>query len=156
MSFKCGACGSNVPADAPDCPSCGFHFGVLPPSTTPQPPEGAFAGTAHFFAYALLILAAPAFLESAFEMYGLTLVRGQQMLFFSIIHTASALVTTLLFLSWICFIGLVLHSGGVAVLRVFSAHRCKDNFGSIFTVVFAITLTHTILLTTYDYWARLF
>jgi len=112
-------------------------------------------GTGHFFAWALLIFAVPAFLESAFEMYGLTLARGEQMLFFSITHTAGTVVATLLLLSWVSFAALTIYSGGIVVLRLFSAHSCKDNFGRIFTVVFAITLTHTILLMTYGHWARL-
>ena len=88
-------------------------------------------------------------------MYGLTLVRGQQMLFFSIMHTAGALLLTLLLLSWVSFAALTIYSGGIVVLRYFSARTCKDNFGRIFTIVFAVALTHTILLTTYDHWARL-
>ncbi len=88
-------------------------------------------------------------------MYGLTLIRGQQMLFFSITHTGSTLVLTSLLLSWVCFAALTIYSGWVAVLRFFSVRSYKDNFGRIFTIVFAVTLTHTILLMTYDHWARL-
>ncbi len=155
MPFRCGTCGTNVPGDAAACPSCGFQFGVLPAGATSQPSEGGLAGTAHLLAYALLILAIPFFFESAFEMYGLTLIRGQQMLFFSITHTGSTLVLTSLLLSWVCFAALTIYSGWVAVLRFFSVRSYKDNFGRIFTIAFAVTLTHTILLMTYDHWARL-
>ncbi len=155
MSFRCGACGSSVPGNIAACPSYGFQFGVLPPSTTPQPSEGPLTGTGHFLAYALLILAIPAFLESAYEMYGLTLARGQQMLFFSIIHTSGTVVLILLLVSWLSLTLLTIYSGIVTDLRYFSTSRCKDDFGRIFTAVFAVTLTHAVLLVTYERWAPL-
>jgi hypothetical protein len=155
MRFRCGACGSDVTGDAIACPSCSFKFGVFPASVIQQPSEGTFTGTGHFLAYTLLVLAIPAFLESAYEMYGLTLVRGEQMLFFSITHTGGAFVLALLLFSWVCFTALIIYSGSITALRFFSVRSCKDTFGRIFTVVFAVTLSHMILLATYGYWAGL-
>jgi len=45
MLLRCGACGSNVPGDAAVCPSCGFQFGVLPASSSSQPPQSTVVGT---------------------------------------------------------------------------------------------------------------
>jgi len=155
VSFRCGTCGSNIARDVAACPSCGFLFGPSPARGAPEPSEGALTGTGHLVAWALLVLAVPAFLESAFEMYGLTLVRGPQMLFYSIVHSADPFLLTLLFVSWVCFALLTLYSGCIAILRLFSARSCKGSFGRIFTVVFTIALVHTFLLATYDHWSRL-
>jgi len=101
-----------------------------------------------------ILIAASAlfFLESAFEMYFLTLLQGQQMLFFSLAHiTPFALVVVIL--SGLAFVCLAVFALVIQLLRITRKLSCCPTFAKSMLVIFCVQLVHAVLLLTYDAWA---
>jgi len=101
-----------------------------------------------------ILIAASAlfFLESSFEMYFLTFVQGQQMLFFSLAHIAPfALVV--IFLSGLAFVCLAVFALVIQVLSLTRRLSNTPGFAKSMRVIFCVQLVHIVLLLTYDAWA---
>jgi hypothetical protein len=101
-----------------------------------------------------ILIAASAlfFLESSFEMYFLTFVQGQQMLFFSLAHIAPfALVV--IFLSGLAFVCLAVFALVIQVLSLTRRLSNTPGFAKLMRVIFCVQLVHIVLLLTYDAWA---
>jgi hypothetical protein len=96
----------------------------------------------------VLIMAGPATLWTAFEMYGLTLT-GPQMLFFSISHAHPFILTTV-FVSSLFFIGLV----GMNMLFLLPKPKRHVRLSSrTIAVILAIQLLHILALLSYEEWS---
>jgi len=104
--------------------------------------------------FLLLSLGAlPFILESAFELYGLTLVYGPQMLFFSLAHTGGLLVL-ILFLSAVCA-ALALLSG-LFLLAAYAGGSAEGAVSRRVVLIAVIALAvHITLLMTYNIWSGL-
>lgn len=101
----------------------------------------------------LAIASAPFLLESAFEMYVLTLVNGPQNLFFSIAHLwpIAMVIIAISGLSSLCLLTLMLATTlGPAVRSV----RGGERFPLARVVVTTLLGVHLVLLATYGVWAR--
>jgi len=94
-------------------------------------------------------LALPALWYTAFEMYGLTL-GGQQMLFYSVIHTMPVLVFVVL-ASMIFFVGWWLQTA--LALLVVPYRDALDLTGSRVALLLAGLTLHALLLVTYESWS---
>jgi hypothetical protein len=97
-----------------------------------------------------VLTAAPGILWQSFEMYGLTL-RGEQMLFFSIIHT-SPLLVLVVFIA----VPLTVLVLGQALAAIFwSGYRARLGVrkGALAALA-AFSSVHLVLLFTYGAWSR--
>ena len=104
--------------------------------------------------YLLVLLAAPFFFRTAFEMYFLTVMHGPQMLFFSLMHTAGPALLLVLACSGVSFLLLALYSViacGRLILRKTTGEHEKT-----FTWILGLQLLHIALLCLYDYWSPIF
>jgi len=104
------------------------------------------------FFLAMTIVGAPFVLESAFELYGLTLVYGPQMLFFSLAHTGGLLVPVLVASA---IGGVLAVAAGVVMLAAatFGPRPASGTIRACVLITIALA-THMALLATYDYWAN--
>src|ERR1700752_5357012 len=86
-----------------------------------------------------ILIAASAlfFLESSFEMYFLTLVQGQQMLFLSLAHIAP-LALVVIFLSGLAFVALAVFALVIQLLRVTGRLNCSLAFAKLMLVIFGV------------------
>jgi hypothetical protein len=101
-----------------------------------------------------ILIAASAlfFLESSFEMYFLTLVHGQQMLFFSLAHIAPFALNVII-LSGLAFVCIAVFALVIQLLRFTRRLSCSPGFAKFMLVIFCVQLVHIMLLLTYDAWA---
>lgn len=94
------------------------------------------------------------FLETAFEMYVLTIVRGPQMLGFWMVHTARVFLI-LVVLSGFSYMCLAAFALFVLASKWFGKVPIEDRHARLMSIVLSIQLIHTSLLLTYDYWSPL-
>ena len=92
------------------------------------------------------------FIETAFEMYLLTLVQGQQMLFFSLAH-GNSLFLLIVVLSGLAFVCLAGFAFGVVVLHVAGRLNIGKRYVRMMLLILLGQIAHTALLLTYDRWA---
>jgi len=92
------------------------------------------------------------FLETAFEMYFLTLTQGQQMLFFSLAHIAPWLLA-LLAVSGAAFACLAVFTLGVVILNLVGVLNAGKRYARMMLIILLVQVAHTALLLTYDRWA---
>ena len=104
--------------------------------------------------YVLLVLAAPVFVETAFEMYILTFLQGPQMLGFALTHTLPLWVLDALIVSFIAFYALALYS--LVVIVGWLVGKRRDWQVTLYGWVLLIQLIHVVLLETYSSWAKVF
>ena len=95
------------------------------------------------------------FIETAFEMYLLTLVHSQQMLFYSLAHSASIFLL-LVVLSGLAFACLAVFAVGVIVLHLVGRPNIEKRYARMMLVILLVQLAHMALLLTYDRWAAWF
>ena len=104
----------------------------------------------------ILIAASSLFLvETALEMYVLTLVQGPQMLFFSLAHIAPAALV-LVALSGVAFICLALFASVIQVLRLMGRLDSNYSYAKFMRIVLGVQVIHAVMLLTYDRWSALF
>ena len=103
----------------------------------------------------LMAASLPFFLDTAFEMYLLTLIHGQQMLFFSLAHIAPVFLIVV-WLSGAAFAGLGVFALGVVVLNLVGALDAGKSYSKLMLVILLVQVVHTALLITYDGWAPAF
>ena len=103
--------------------------------------------------HVLLVLASMWFLESLYEMFVLTAMDGPQMLFFSLAHSASAVLGVLLLLSVLAYILLFAYSVVLFIVSLRGKLTAIRSHVRLFAVVAAAQLIHITLLATYDFWS---
>ena len=91
------------------------------------------------------------FLETAFEMYFLTLLHRQQMLFFSLAHLAP-MALVIVFLSGIAFLCLAIFALVVQLIRI-NGKLNPVGYARFMLIVLCVQVIHIVLLLTYDAWA---
>jgi hypothetical protein len=101
-----------------------------------------------------ILIAASAlfFIETAFEIYLLTLAHGQQMLFFSLAHIAPS-VLLIVALSGIAFICLAVFALVVVILNLVGKLDSLGTYPRFMLIVLCVQIVHSVLLLTYDRWA---
>ena len=92
------------------------------------------------------------FVETAFEMYVLTLLQGQQMLFFSLAHIAPVALG-IVALSGIAFVGLAMFAFTVQLMRFKGKWSTGAWYPKFMLIVLCVQVIHIVLLLTYDAWA---
>ena len=100
----------------------------------------------------LIAASLPFFLETSFEMYLLTLMHGQQMLFFSLVHIAPWLLA-LVAVSGIAFLCLAVFALGVVILNPLGVISIEGRHARMMLVILLVQVAHTALLLTYERWA---
>lgn len=103
--------------------------------------------------YLLLVLSVPALLEIFFEVVILTSSSGPQMLFYSIIHTASGPVGLVLGVSVLAIPVYAVYALGLLVARGLGKLAEPGRHFRIMMVWLAFQALLFVLLLTYDYWA---
>lgn len=105
--------------------------------------------------YILLLLAAPFFFETGFEMYVLTAFTGPQMLGFALMHGAAGeLGLFVLAISALSFALLAIYSL-VALCRVLFK-KSQQRHDKIYAWIFGLQILHVTLFFLYDYWSPVF
>jgi hypothetical protein len=104
--------------------------------------------------YVLLFLASLCVLESLYEMFVLTAMRGPQMLFFSLAHSAGTVLGVLFLLSFVAYILLFIYSAVLFALSLGGKLAAIRSHVRLFTMVAAAQLIHMALLATYDSWSH--
>ena len=104
--------------------------------------------------YILLLLSAPFFLETGFEMYVLTAFTGPQMLGFALMHSRGMVGLVALGVSALSF--LVLGIFSLVVLCRLLGTKIADRRQKLFAWVFGVQVLHTVLFFLYDYWSPVF
>jgi hypothetical protein len=94
----------------------------------------------------------PFLFQSAYEMYYLTFTQGQQMIFFSLIHSSSLYLWVVLG-SALAFFFLEAYALVVLVLKILGKLGSWNNYPWKMLIVLLIQLVHTVLFITYDSWA---
>ena len=99
----------------------------------------------------LLLLAAPAAVWTSFEMYGLTLIYGPQMLFYSVVHN-SPLIYVVVAISAFIFVLLAVFN----LALIFGDRLDLQKFIRKRTIVYILgfQLIHALTLFKYDLWAN--
>jgi hypothetical protein len=100
----------------------------------------------------LIVASLPFFLDTAFEMYLLTLTQGPQMLFFSLAHVAPILLVVV-WLSGIAYASLMVSALGVVVLSLVGVLNAEKSYARMMLIILLVQSAHTALLLTYDHWA---
>ena len=100
----------------------------------------------------LIAASLPFFLDTAFEMYLLTLTQGQQMLFFSLAHIAPILLL-IVWLSGIAFACLMVFALGVVILNLAGVLKAEKSYARMMLIILLAQVAHTALFLTYDGWA---
>jgi hypothetical protein len=100
----------------------------------------------------LIAASLPFFLDTAFEMYLLTLAQGQQMLFFSLAHIAPVFLLVV-GLSGVAFACLAVFALGVVVLNLAGVLNAGKRYAGMMLIILLVQLAHTALFLTYDHWA---
>ncbi len=99
---------------------------------------------------AVVLLALPGYLWSSFEMYGLTLVFGSQMLFFSIVHTSPILVLLVMMGVAFCSVWWILS----LVALIVEGYQSRIGAPRAHHIAFLVTIgSHLLMLMFYDEWA---
>jgi hypothetical protein len=91
------------------------------------------------------------FLETAYEMYVLTNMRGPQMLGFSIIHIAPGFAL-LVFLSALIYLSLAMFAFVILVMRLVGKFSLDNGYAKFMLIVLIVQVIHTSLLLTYNKW----
>jgi hypothetical protein len=99
----------------------------------------------------LAVVAAPFLLESSLEIYVLTLLFGPQMMFFSVVHTASRLLLYGLMFSAACLALATIFGLVCLVARRLGALGPPFPI-AIVALVTALFASHIALLASYDWW----
>ena len=94
------------------------------------------------------------FLETAFEMYVLTMLRGPQMIGFSMAHIARGLLILVL-LSGLFYLFLGGFALIIVVAKLFGKLTVEDGYARLMLIVLIIQIIHTSLLMTYDFWSAI-
>ena len=97
----------------------------------------------------LIAASLPFFLDTAFEMYLLTLIHGPQMLFFSLAHIAPVFFLVV-WLSGVAFACLAAFALGVVVLNLLGVLNAEKGYARMMLVVLLVQVAHAALLLTYD------
>ena len=92
------------------------------------------------------------FIETAFEMYVLTVIHGPQMLGFSMVHIARGFFM-LVMLSGLIYLCLGVFAFGVVILNLVGKLGTAKGYARLMLLVLGVHIIHTVLLLTYDYWA---
>ena len=92
------------------------------------------------------------FLETAFEMYFLTVTQGPQMVGFSLAHIAPGILI-LLFVSGIAFIALAIFALVLQILKVAGRLKSLGRYSTFMLVALCVQIAHGVLLMTYDRWS---
>jgi hypothetical protein len=100
----------------------------------------------------LIIASSLFFVETAFEMYLLTVTQGPQMLFFSLVHIAPALFG-LVVLSGVAFLCLAVFAFGVQVMKLAGRLKTSGRYSTFMLIILCVQVIHAALLLTYDRWA---
>ena len=100
----------------------------------------------------LVVASSLFFLETAFEMYFLTLTQGQQMLGFSLAHVGLWLLG-LVFISGVAFLALALFALVLQMLKLMGRWEPLARYARVMLVVLCVQVVHGVLLVTYDRWA---
>jgi TRAP-type C4-dicarboxylate transport system permease small subunit len=95
------------------------------------------------------------FVETGFEMYVLTLLQGQQMLFFSLAHIAPGAIVLVAF-SGVAFVCLAVFALVMQMLRFMGKLDSNYGYSKFMLIVLCIQVIHVSLLFTYDRWSALF
>ena len=103
----------------------------------------------------LIVVSLPFFLDTAFEMYLLTLAHGPQMLFFSLAHIAPVFLIVV-WLSGVAFACLGVFALGVVTLNLVGVLDAGRSYSKLMLVILLVQVIHTALLITYDGWAPAF
>ena len=103
----------------------------------------------------LMVASLPFFLDTAFEMYLLTLIHGQQMLFFSLVHIVPGFLL-IVWLSGVAFVCLAVFALGVVVLNLSGVLNAEKRYARMMLIVLLAQVAHAGLLITYDGWAPFF
>lgn len=102
----------------------------------------------------LIAGAALFFIETAFEMYVLTALRGPQMIGFGIAHGGRGLLLIVM-LSAVFYVCLAVFALVVIIRSLLGKALPPKNYPRIMLIVLGVQLIHTTLLLTYDRWSRL-
>lgn len=94
------------------------------------------------------------FLETAFEMYVLTLIQGPQMIGFSIAHIAPVFFI-LVIISALFYVCLAVFALRIVLLKFFGKTSTEDGYFRLMLIVLIVQFIHTTLLLTYNYWSPL-
>lgn len=95
------------------------------------------------------------FIETAFEMYVLTALKGPQLIGFSLAHILP-FVLFLVFLSAFCYFALAIFAITVVVLEKLGKVFVAKEYSNRMLVLFCLQALHTTLFLTYDWWAVVF
>lgn len=95
------------------------------------------------------------FLETAFEMYVLTMLRGPQMIGFSIAHVKQILLVLVL-VSALCYLCLLAFAAVVSTIYLAGRTGVSIGYGRFMIGVFLIQVVHLSLLLSYDSWSSRF
>ena len=108
------------------------------------------------FGNILIAASLPFFLETSFEMYLLTPLHGQQMLFFSVAHIAPLAFLLILGLSGLAFGCLALFALATLILNFAGVINTGKGYARAMLIILSVQAVHTILFLTYDLWAPAF
>jgi hypothetical protein len=103
----------------------------------------------------LMVLSLFFFVESAYEMFVLTAMRGPQMLFFSLIHVWPFWLITLFFISWFSFYGSIFCNLVFFIVRRFGKLKKHNRYAKVLFVVLTIQVIYFILAITYEKWSHI-
>ena len=115
-------------------------------------PSGSY-GSVKLIGNLLVAASSVFFLETAFEMYFLTLTQGQQMLGFSLVHIAPSWVIIFVFISGLAFICLATFALALQILKLAGRLKSLGRYSTFMLVVLCVQIVHGVLLMTYARWA---
>jgi hypothetical protein len=121
----------------------------------PEASRSRFELWTNVLGYLLLVLASPAFLENAYEVYVGTLLAGPQMIGYVLAHSSPDSVFVIVIrystVAYLVFTAYAL----AAVVRILRA-RPTDRHQQFFAWCFVTMSMHHLLLAGYGYWSPLF
>lgn len=94
------------------------------------------------------------FIETAFEMYVATAIRGPQMIGFGIAHGGTGLLLIVL-LSAVIYVCLGVFALSVIIISFLGRAHPTKNYLRMMLIILTIQVIHTSLLLTYEHWSRL-
>jgi hypothetical protein len=100
----------------------------------------------------LIVGSSPFFLGTALEMYVLTVIRGPQMIGFSMAHIAPGLFI-LMMLSGLFYLCLATFALVLVVMKLLRWPVTEARYIRLMLIVLSVQIVHTSLLLTYDYWS---
>jgi hypothetical protein len=104
----------------------------------------------HILFYASL----PFFVETAFEMYVLTLIGGPQMLFFSLAHIGGMFLISLLTLSALAFILFFVIGVSLVISKAAGKIQGHNREMARLNILLVLQVVHIALLFTYETWSN--